>query len=60
MALFGWKSRRQVSTYTRAANQKKLAHEAAERIASALKMNKIVPLSGVVLPRRDKSGKNTR
>jgi integrase len=60
MALFGWKSRRQVSTYTRAANQKKLAHEAAKRIASALKMNKIVPLSGVVLPRRDKSGKNSR
>lgn len=57
MALFGWKSCRQVSTYTRAANQKKLAHEAAKRIASALKMNKIVPLSGAVRPDRDKSGK---
>jgi integrase len=57
MALFGWTSRRQVSTYTRAANQKKLAHEAAKRIASALKMNKIVPLSGTARSDRDKSAK---
>jgi integrase len=58
MALFGWKSRRQVSTYTRGTNQKKLAHEAGSRIASALKMNGIVPLSGPVQPRRDKRAKS--
>jgi integrase len=60
MALFGWKSRRQVATYTRAANQKKLAHEAAKRIASALKMNKIVPLSGGVQSHRDKASEKAR
>lgn len=48
MALFGWRSRRQVSTYTRGANQKRLAHGAGSRIAAALKMNGIVPLSGTV------------
>jgi hypothetical protein len=37
-----------VSTDTRAANQKKLVHGATKRIASALKMNKLVPLSGAV------------
>jgi integrase len=58
MALFGWKCRRQVSTYTRGANQKKLAHETATRIAEALKMNGIVPLSGPVRSERDKSPKN--
>lgn len=57
MALFGWRSRRQVSTYTRGANQKKLAHEAGTRIAAALKMNGIVPLSGEVRPHRDNSEK---
>lgn len=60
MALFGWRSRRQVSTYTRGANQKKLAHEAGMRIAAALKMNGIVPLSGTVQPRRDKTRKKQR
>ncbi|WP_061849855.1 tyrosine-type recombinase/integrase [Bradyrhizobium sp. DOA1] len=57
MALFGWRSRRQVSTYTRGANQKKLAHEAGSRIAAALKMNGIVPLSGTVESQRDKTTK---
>jgi integrase len=59
MALFGWRSRRQVSTYTRGANQKKLAHEAGSRIAAALKMNGIVPLAGGVEPGRDKLAKNS-
>ena len=53
MALFGWRSRRQVSTYTRGADQKKNAIEAAARIALALKTNGIVPLSGRVEPGRD-------
>jgi len=57
MALFGWRSRRQVSTYTRGANQKRLAHEAGSRIAAALKMNGIVPLPGSVEPQRDKTAK---
>lgn len=60
MALFGWKSRRQVSTYTRGANQKKLAHEAGRRIATALKVNGIVPLSGPVEFPRDKSTKKVK
>jgi integrase len=60
MALFGWKSRRQVSTYTRGANQKKLAHEAGSRIAAALSANGIVPFSGTVEPQRDKSVGNTK
>ena len=60
MALFGWRSRRQVSTYTRGANQKRLAHEAGSRIAAALKMNGIVPLSGSVKPQRDKTAKKDK
>ena len=60
MALFGWKSRRQVSTYTRGANQKMLAHEAGSRIAAALSANGIVPLSGTVESQRDKEAKNTK
>ncbi|WP_375786906.1 hypothetical protein ACE10Z_04790 [Bradyrhizobium sp. Pha-3] len=52
---FAWRSRRQVSTYTRGANQKRLAHEAGTRIAAALKMNGIVPLSGTVESQRDKT-----
>jgi len=60
MALFGWKSRRQVSTYTRGANQKKLAHEAGSRIAAALSANGIVPLSGPVRPQRDKATKKAK
>jgi integrase len=60
MALFGWKSRRQVSTYTRGANQKKLAHEAGSRIAAALSANGIVPLSGTVRSQRDKATKKTK
>jgi integrase len=57
MALFGWRSRRQVSTYTRGANRKKLAIEAGSRIAAALSMNGIVPLSGTVKPQRDNGEK---
>jgi integrase len=57
MALYGWRTRRQVSTYTRGANQKRLAHEAGSRIAAALKMNGIVPLSGTVESQRDKTAK---
>jgi integrase len=60
MALFGWRSRRQVSTYTRGANQKKLAHEAASRIAAALSMNGIVPLSGTVQSQRDNGEKKPK
>jgi integrase len=60
MALFGWKSRRQVSTYTRGANQKKLAHEAGSRIAAALSENGIVPLSGMVQSQRDNETKNMK
>lgn len=60
MALYGWKSRRQVSTYTRGANQKKLAHEAGERIATALKMNGIVPSESEVKPGRDNGTKKSK
>jgi len=60
MALFGWKTRRQVSTYTRGANQKKLANEAAERIASALTMNKIVPPKSAMRSGRDKATKKAK
>lgn len=60
MALFGWESRRQVSTYTRGADQKKLAIEAAERIAAELKANNIVSLSGPVRASRDKSQKKSK
>jgi integrase len=60
MALFGWQSRRQVATYTRGADQKKNAVEAASRIAAALKANNIVPLSGTVQPGRDKSMKTLK
>ncbi len=60
MALFGWKSGRMVSTYTREANQKKLATEAAQRIATALTMNKIVPPAKPILPGRDRTAKNAK
>jgi integrase len=60
MALFGWRSRRQVSTYTRGANQKKLAIETATRIAAALSANGIVPLSGSVEPQRDNGEKKPK
>ena len=58
-ALFGM-SRRIVATYTRGANQKNNAIAAAERIASALKANKIVPLAGAVEPGRDKTKKKAK
>lgn len=60
MALYGWRSRRQVSTYTRGADQARLAIEAATRIATALKVNGIVPLAGQVEPARDKSRKKAK
>lgn len=60
MALFGWESRRQVTTYTRGADQKNLAIEAAKRIAAALKANEIVPLSGPVRSGRDKGTKKAK
>lgn len=60
MALFGWKSRRIVSTYTRSANQKMLANEAAQRIASALTMNKIVPPAEAMQPGRDQTAKKVK
>jgi hypothetical protein len=49
-----------VSTYTRGANQKKLAHEAGIRIAAALSANGIVPLSGTVESQRDNEAKNMK
>lgn len=60
MALFGWETRKQVSTYTRAADQKKLAIEAATRIAAALTANEIVPLSGTMQPGRDNGFKKVK
>lgn len=60
MALFGWENRRQVGTYTRAADQKALANKAATRIASALSMNKIVPPDRTMVPMRDNATKNRK
>lgn len=55
MALFGWKTPKQVSTYTRSADQKHLATETALRIMEALTANKIVPPQEGLKPHRDKT-----
>ena len=53
-------SPQRVSTYTRGANQKKLAHEAGSRIAEALSANRFVPPQSGVKPVRDKATKNRK
>lgn len=60
MALFGWKTRKQVSTYTRGANQKKLALVAGSLISAALIENGIVPPPTGIEPQRDKSGEKLK
>ncbi|WGS22790.1 MULTISPECIES: hypothetical protein [unclassified Bradyrhizobium] len=57
MALFGWESRKRVATYTRGADQKRLANEAATRLAAALTANKIVPPTSAVRSEQDNIAK---
>jgi hypothetical protein len=48
MSMFGWDSPKQAALYTRKANRNKLAKEAMHLLVPEQKLDKSVPLSGVV------------